>query len=346
MASQQHQEQSASGSRPPASATESVSSANQSAPAAQSASAVPAAQAIDKSDAGYAKDLKPRHIQMIAIGGSIGTGLFLGAGGRLAQGGAGLTIAYAVCGIFAFLMVRALGELAIRRPSSGAFVSYAREFLGEKGAYITGWLFFLDWSTTVMADITAVALYFHYWQAFKAVPQWVLALCALAAVFALNMLSVKAFGEAEFWFAAIKVFTILAFMAIAIWAIITGAPVGQYHAGMHNITDHGGFFPEGIAPVFALTLGVVFAFGGTEMVGVAAGEAVLELLLTERADGDTEVRQRALFRPRGLLGLLYWYGVLPLHNLVFAGMLRGIARAADARILEGPERLPDHRKSR
>ena len=120
----------------------------------------------DKSDAGYAKDLKPRHIQMIAIGGSIGTGLFLGAGGRLSQGGAGLAIAYAVCGIFAFLMVRALGELAIRRPSSGAFVSYAREFLGEKGAYVTGWLFFLDWSVTVMADITAVAVYFHYWKAF------------------------------------------------------------------------------------------------------------------------------------------------------------------------------------
>ena len=240
--------------------------------AAPEASATPAIHA-DKADSGYAKDLKPRHIQMIAIGGSIGTGLFLGAGGRLAQGGAGLTIAYAVCGIFAFLMVRALGELAIRRPSSGAFVSYAREFLGEKGAYITGWLFFLDWSTTVMADITAVALYFHYWKVFQPVPQWLLTLCALAAVFALNMLSVKAFGEAEFWFAAIKVFTILAFMVIAIWAIVTGAPVGDYHAGLHNITDYGGFFPEGIAPVLALTLGVVFAFGGTEMVGVAAGEA-------------------------------------------------------------------------
>lgn len=159
----------------------------------------------DKSDAGYAKDLKPRHIQMIAIGGSIGTGLFLGAGGRLSQGGAGLAIAYAVCGIFAFLMVRALGELAIRRPSSGAFVSYAREFLGEKGAYVTGWLFFLDWSVTVMADITAVAVYFHYWKAFQGVPQWLLALIALALVFVLNMLSVKMFGEAEFWFAAIKV---------------------------------------------------------------------------------------------------------------------------------------------
>ena len=193
----------------------------------------------DKGDAGYAKELKPRHIQMIAIGGSIGTGLFLGAGGRLAQGGAGLTIAYAICGIFAFLMVRALGELAIRRPSSGAFVSYAREFLGEKGAYITGWMFFLDWSTTVMADITAVAVYFHYWQAFADVPQWLLALGALALVFVLNMMSVKMFGEAEFWFAAIKVFTIIAFMVIAIWAIVTGAPVGDTHAGIANITENG-----------------------------------------------------------------------------------------------------------
>ena len=227
----------------------------------------------DKGDAGYDKALKNRHLQMIAIGGSIGTGLFLGAGGRLAQGGPGLAIAYAICGVFAFLMVRALGELAIRRPSSGAFVSYAREFLGERGAYVTGWFFFLDWAVTVMADITAVALYLHYWSLFRPVPQWALALVALAIVFVLNMLSVRMFGEAEFWFALIKVAAIVAFMLIAIWAIIVGAPVADTTAGFHNITDGGGFFPLGIAPVFALTLGVIFAFGGTEMVGVAAGEA-------------------------------------------------------------------------
>ena len=227
---------------------------------------------VDKGDAGYDKALKNRHLQMIAIGGSIGTGLFLGTGGRLAQGGAGLAISYAVCGIFAFLMVRALGEMAIRRPSSGAFVSYAREFMGEKGAYVTGWFFFLDWSVTVMADITAVALYLHYWTALRVVPQWVLALIALGVVFTLNMLSVKMFGEAEFWFAAIKVTAIILFMIAAIWAIVTGARVGNYTAGFHNIAQHGGFFPTGLAPLFALTLGVIFAFGGTEMVGVAAGE--------------------------------------------------------------------------
>ena len=229
--------------------------------------------ATDAGDAGYNKALKNRHIQMIAIGGSIGTGLFLGAGGRLAQGGPALAFAYAVCGVFAFLMVRALGELAVRRPSSGAFVSYAREFLGEKGAFITGWFFFLDWAVTVMADITAVALYMHYWNMFKVVPQWVIALIALGLVFVLNMMSVKAFGEAEFWFAMIKVATILIFMGVAIWAILTQSPVGEYTAGIHNISESGGWFPEGLAPVFALTLGVVFAFGGTEMVGVAAGEA-------------------------------------------------------------------------
>jgi L-asparagine permease len=124
-----------------------------------------------------------------------------------------------------------------------------------------------------MADITAVAVYFHYWQAMQSIPQWVLALGALALVFIMNLMSVKLFGEAEFWFAAIKVTTIVVFMAVAIWSIVTGGSVGHDHAGFANITQHGGFFPQGLPIVFALTLGVVFAFGGTEMVGVAAGEA-------------------------------------------------------------------------
>lgn len=230
-------------------------------------------QVVDKADAGYSKALQPRHIQMIAMGGSIGTGLFLGTGGRLSNGGPALAISYAICGLFAFIMVRALGELSVHRPSPGAFVSYAREFMGEKGAYATGWLFFMDWATTVMADITAVALYLHYWSFFQPIPQWLLAMIALAVVFAVNMLSVRFFGEAEFWFAAIKISAILIFMAVAIWAVLTQHPVGNEHAGIANLTNHGGFFPLGIAPMMTLSLGVIFAFGGTEMVGVAAGEA-------------------------------------------------------------------------
>lgn len=98
----------------------------------------------DAGDAGYGKDLKARHVNMIAIGGAIGTGLFLGAGGRLHHAGPALAIGYLVCGIFAFFVVRALGELVLHRPSSGSFVSYAREFLGEKGGYAAGWMYFLN----------------------------------------------------------------------------------------------------------------------------------------------------------------------------------------------------------
>ena len=130
-----------------------------------------------------------------------------------------------------------------------------------------------------MADITAVALYLHYWTTLQVVPQWVFALIALVLVFILNMLNVKMFGEAEFWFALIKVAAIVSFMVVAIVAIVlrlhtgTASDGGAITAGAHNILGNGGFFPEGFPIVFALTLGVVFAFGGTEMVGVAAGEA-------------------------------------------------------------------------
>lgn len=231
----------------------------------------------DKSDSGYQKGLKSRHMQMIAIGGSIGTGLFLGAGGRLANGGPALALVYGLCGLFAFFMIRALGELTIYRPSSGAFVSFAREFQGEAGAYATGWLFFLDWATTVMADITAVALYMHFWSIFTPIPQWVLALIALGIVFTLNMLSVKVFGELEFWFAMIKVAAIVIFMVVAVIFIVTGHPVQGTRPGWDVLIGNQGFvagiFPKGLAPMITLALGVVFAFGGTEMVGVAAGEA-------------------------------------------------------------------------
>ena len=104
--------------------------------------------ALSVEEAGYHKSLKPRQLQMIAIGGAIGTGLFLGAGGRLASAGPGLFIVYGICGVFVFFILRAMGELVLHRPSSGSFVSYAREFLGEKAAYVAGWMYFLNWAMT------------------------------------------------------------------------------------------------------------------------------------------------------------------------------------------------------
>ncbi|WP_062982274.1 amino acid permease [Nocardia anaemiae] len=238
---------------------------------------------IDIGDLGYQKRLHKRHMQMIAIGGSIGTGLFLGASGRMSLAGPSLALVYIVCGIFTFMVVRALGELVMYRPSSGAFVSYAREFLGERGAYSVGWLYFLNWSTTLVADITAVALYAHFWSFFVPVPQWVLALIALTVVVALNVMSVRLFGELEFWFALVKVGTIIVFMVLAIGFIVTGTAVGDNVPGISTITDHGGLFPRGLAPMLTIALGVVFAFGGTEMIGVAAGEADNPRLVVPRA---------------------------------------------------------------
>ncbi|GFH37071.1 amino acid permease [Streptomyces pacificus] len=226
----------------------------------------------DAGDAGYRKDLKSRHINMIAIGGAIGTGLFLGAGGRMAVAGPSLFIAYALCGVFAFFVVRALGELVLYRPSSGAFVSYAREFMGEKGAYTAGWLYFLNWSTTAIADITAAAVFAHYWSAFSDIPQWVLALIALAVVLTANLISVKYFGEMEFWFAIIKVGALVLFMVIGIFLVVTGHQVGGHTPGLATVTGNGGLFPSGVMPMLLLIQGVVFAYASVELCGVAAGE--------------------------------------------------------------------------
>src|SRR4030088_795910 len=155
----------------------------------------PPAGALAPEDAGYHKGLKNRQIQMIALGGAIGTGLFLGAGGRLASAGPGLFLVYGFCGIFVFLILRALGELVLHRPSSGSFVSYAREFLGEKAAFVAGWMYFLNWAMTAIVDSTAIATYFHFWKAFAPIPQWLIALIALAAVLSLTLISVTLFGE-------------------------------------------------------------------------------------------------------------------------------------------------------
>src|SRR5258708_34465384 len=146
---------------------------------------------LRREDEGYRKGLKPRQLEMIAIGGAIGTGLFLGAGGRLASAGPGLFLVYAVCGIFVFLILRALGELVLHRPSSGSFVSYAREFYGEKAAFVAGWMYFLNWAMTAIVDSTAIATYFHFWKAVAPIPQWLIALIALALVLVGNLISVK-----------------------------------------------------------------------------------------------------------------------------------------------------------
>jgi len=235
-----------------------------------------AAQDFSNEEEGYHKTLRPRQIQMIAIGGAIGTGLFLGAGGRLASSGPSLILVYAVCGFFAFLILRALGELVLHRPSSGSFVSYAREFYGEKMAYTAGWLYFLNWAFTSIVDVTAVALYVKFWAPYvpflQATPQWLIALVALIVVLGLNLVSVRVFGEMEFWFALIKVTALVAFLIIGVVFLLFVRHTDVGPTGFSIIGEHGGIAPLGaVAPLLAVS-GVVFAYAAIELVGTAAGE--------------------------------------------------------------------------
>ncbi|MFE9250085.1 amino acid permease [Streptomyces sp. NPDC007088] len=240
---------------------------------------VPAAQpsttraAGPVSEDGYSSGLRRRQVQMIAVGGAIGTGLFLGAGERLHSAGPSLVVVFAVTGLFAFFIARAMGELVMHRPTSGSFVSYSRELLGgEKAAFLAGWIYFLHWVCSGIAEITAVAVYLHYWSALRDIPQWTLALFALLVVLGANLVSVRWFGEFEFWFAIIKVAAIVAFLAVGCWLLASRHPVEGQAGGPQLITDHGGMLPHGFLAAVVITQGVVFSYAAIEMVGITAGE--------------------------------------------------------------------------
>ena len=249
---------------------------------------------VEHEDEGYHKGLKPRQVQMIAIGGAIGTGLFMGAGGRLATAGPSLVISYAVCGFFAFMILRALGELVMHRPTSGSFVSYAREFFGEKAAFVSGWLYWLNWAMTAIVDITAVALYMNffkkYWAPIAEVPQWSWALAALLLVLGLNLISVKVFGELEFWFALIKVVALVTFLVVGICFVIFGTPVEGQEVGFSLISGNGGLFPNGLLPAVVVMQGVVFAYASIELIGTAAGETEHPEKIMPRAINTVVIR--------------------------------------------------------
>ncbi len=217
------------------------------------------------------RGLKGRHVQLIAIGGAIGVGLFLGSATAISRAGPGLVLAYALGGLAIFFIMRALGELLLYRPVAGSFASYAEEFVGPWAGFFTGWSYWFMWVVTGMAEITAVAVYVNYW--FPDIPQWIPALATLGVLYGANLIAVRLFGEIEFWFALIKVVTIVAMMAIGLAVILFGFGEAGRTASFANLTSHGGFFPAGILGVVLVLQIVMFAYQGVELVGVTAGEA-------------------------------------------------------------------------
>ncbi|WP_189259823.1 amino acid permease [Lentzea flava] len=240
---------------------------------------------------------------MIAIGGAIGVGLFLGAGGRLAKAGPSLILAYAVCGLAAFFVMRALGELVLHRPVAGSFVEYAREFIGPWAGFTSGWMYWVNWAMTGIAEITAVAIYMHKW--FPDLPQWVTALVALFVLIAINMLSVKLFGELEFWFSVIKVTAIVVFLVTGIGLVIGAADIGGTTASVSNTLGHGGLFPAGFGVALMTLQAVVFAYSAIELVGIAAGET----------------KNPEKIMPRAINGVVYRIAVFYVGSVLLLTML-------------------------
>jgi amino acid transporter, AAT family len=228
-----------------------------------------------------ARNLKNRHIQLIAIGGTIGVGLFLGSAKAINHAGPGLLLAYAVGGVAIFFIMRALGELLTYRPVAGSFATYADEFCGPLPGFITGWSYWFAWVATVMAEITAIGVYVRFW--LPEVPQWLPPLVALAVLYGVNLLAVRVFGELEFWFALIKVVTIVGLIVAGLAVIFFHVGALGATASFANLWSHGGFLPGGLLPVLLTLQIVMFAYEGVELIGVTAGESANPSVVLPRA---------------------------------------------------------------
>lgn len=221
---------------------------------------------------GLKAGLKNRHLSMIAIGGVIGAGLFVGSGGGIAKAGPAILISYALVGAMVVFVMRMLGEMAAASPNSGSFSAYADRALGRWAGFSIGWLYWFFWVVVLAVEATAGAAILENW--IPAVPQWGWALIVMAVLTVTNLGSVASYGEFEFWFAGIKVVAIGAFVVVGMLAVFGLLPGSDNPgAGFAHLTDTGGFFPNGYGAVLTGVLMVVFSFMGSEIVTLAAGES-------------------------------------------------------------------------
>ncbi len=218
------------------------------------------------------RGMESRHLQMISLGGVIGTGLFLSSGYTIQQAGPiGTILAYSIGALIVYLVMLTLGELSVAMPVTGSFHVYAEKFIGPGTGFVIAIQYWLTWTVALGSEFTAAGLLMQRW--FPDSPTWVWSAACIILIFTLNALSVRLFAEAEFWFASIKVFAICAFIVIGLLAIFGVIPIAGYqHAPMFGNLVKDGIFPNGFMPVFATILTVNFAFSGTELIGVTAGE--------------------------------------------------------------------------
>ena len=222
-----------------------------------------------KTEGELKRGLKNRHIQLIALGGAIGTGLFLGIAQTIKMAGPAVLLGYALGGFIAFLIMRQLGEMVAEEPVSGSFSHFAYKYWGDFAGFLSGWNYWVLYVLVGMAELSAVGIYMQYW--FPEMPTWVSALVFFIVINAINLTNVKLFGETEFWFAIIKVVAIIGMMLFGGWLLFSGQ--GGEQANVSNLWALGGFMPNGWHGVIMSLAIIMFSFGGLELVGITAAEA-------------------------------------------------------------------------
>jgi GABA permease len=234
--------------------------------------------------------LSQRQLTMIAIGGVIGAGLFVGSGVVIKDTGPAAFLTYALCGLLIVLVMRMLGEMATANPSTGSFADYAGKALGGWAGFSVAWLYWYFWVIVVGFEAIAGAKVLNYW---LPAPLWLWSLCLMVLMTATNLFSVSSFGEFEFWFAGIKVATIVIFLIVGMLFALGLLP-GR-HLDFSNLTSHGGFFPKGVGAVFAAIVVVIFSMVGAEVVTIAAAESRDPELAVQRATRSVVARISIFF---------------------------------------------------
>ncbi|WP_422403728.1 D-serine/D-alanine/glycine transporter [Pseudomonas sp. GZD-209] len=276
------------------------------------------------------RNLTNRHIQLIAIGGAIGTGLFMGSGKTISLAGPSIIFVYMIIGFMLFFVMRAMGELLLSNLNYKSFIDFSADLLGPWAGYFTGWTYWFCWVVTGIADVVAIAAYTQFW--FPDMPQWIPALSCVALLLSLNLVTVKLFGEMEFWFALIKIVAILGLVVTGLYMVITGfqSPGGDT-ASLANLWNDGGMFPHGLMGFFAGFQIAVFAFVGIELVGTTAAEAKNPERTLPRAINSIPIRI-IVFYVLALVAIMAvtpWRDVVPGKSpFVELFMLAGLPAAA------------------
>ncbi|MGO2722578.1 MAG: amino acid permease [Lactobacillus sp.] len=239
-------------------------------------------------DIKYDRSLSNTHIQLIALGGTIGTGLFLGVGDSIHLAGPSVILIYLIVGCFMFLLMRALGELILSDLTKHTYIDFIEKYLGKNVGFITGYLYWLSWMTLAMAEVTALGIYFKYW--FPGLAPWIPGLIAIILLLLINLISARFFGNLEFSFAIIKIITVMAFVALIAWLLVSGGHTQFGPISFKNLNADGGFFVKGIGGFSQGFQMVIFAFIGIEMIGFTASEVQNPKVTMKKAINQMPVR--------------------------------------------------------